>query len=472
MSKPEAPTPPNPIETARASTSTNVATGVANAFLNNVNQVTPQGSLSYNPTGSYNWADPVTGTNYNIPTFTATQTLSPQQQAIQGQNEAAQYNLAGMANSQSGRISRLLGQEMNTSGLPQAGNPNAIKGLGQAQTSFDTGGPLNTSFDAGGPIKSSYAPEGNYSTDRQRVEDSLMQRMNPQLALERQGVEQRLADQGIRYGSQAYTSAMDDYNRQANDARFAAVGQAGAEQARMNAMAGQEAAFQNQAQEQQYNQNQGQAAFGNQALGQTFTQNAALASFGNAGLAQQMAQAQSGFNADQAARNAALQELYQSRNQPINEITSLLSGSQVNSPNFVNTPGSQIPTTDVGGLVNQNFQQQMGVYGQQNQNWQSMMGGILGLGAGAMKLSDEREKKNIDQVGTVFAYNESAEREKLPIYEYQYKDDPAAIQHIGPMAQDVKKVDPKAVSNVKTPAGKTRMAIDTRRVMGNILKAA
>jgi hypothetical protein len=472
MSKPDPPTPPNPVETARASTSTNVATGVANAFLNNVNQVTPQGSLNYSQTGSYNWNDPVTGTSYNIPTFTATQTLSPQQKAIQGQTEATQFNLAGMANSQSQRISKLLGHEMDTSGIPQAGDPNAIKNVGQAATSFDTGGPLQTSFDAGGPIKSSYAPEGNYSQDRQRVEDSLMQRMNPQLELERKGVEQRLADQGIRYGSQAYTSAMDDYNRQSNDARFAAIGQAGAEQQRMNAMTAQEAAFQNQAQQQQYEQNQGLASFGNQALGQTFQQNAALASFGNAGLAQQMAQAQSGFNADQAARNAALQELYTSRNQPINEITSLLSGSQIQNPNFVNTPGSQIATTDIGGLVNQNFQNQMSVYGQQNQNWQQLMGGVLGLGAGAMKASDERMKEDIDRVGTVFAFDEDAERKKLPIYEYQYKDDPASLRHVGPMAQDVKKVDPKAVSNVKTPAGKTRMAIDTRRVMGNILKAA
>ena len=62
---------------------------------------------------------------------------------------------------------------------------------------------------------------------------------------------------------------------------------------------------------------------------------------------------------------------------------------------------------------------------------------------------------------------EEAEREKLPIYEYQYKNDPAALRHVGPMAQDVKKVDPKAVKNVGN-----RMAIDTRRVMGNILKAA
>ena len=72
-----------------------------------------------------------------------------------------------------------------------------------------------------------------------------MARMNPQLARERSNVEQRLADQGIRYGSQAYASAMDDYNRQATDARFAAVGQAGSEQQRMMEMAAQRAGFQN-----------------------------------------------------------------------------------------------------------------------------------------------------------------------------------------------------------------------------------
>ncbi len=36
MSAPDPPTPPNPVETAKASTSTNVGTAIANANLNNV----------------------------------------------------------------------------------------------------------------------------------------------------------------------------------------------------------------------------------------------------------------------------------------------------------------------------------------------------------------------------------------------------------------------------------------------------
>ena len=284
--------------------------------------------------------------------------------------------------------------------------------------------------------------------------------------------------------SQAYQSAMDDYNRQATDARFGAIGQAGQEQQRMMDMAAQRAGFENSAQMQAYNQAQGRGQFANEAQMQNFqqmlgagsfanqaqaqqnAQNAGAAGFANQGLAQQLAQQQSVFNAQNAGRNQYLQEQYQQRNQPLNEISALMSGSQVQQPNWLNSPNSQIATTDIGGLINQNFAQQQQNYQSANQNWQQMMGGILGLGAGAMKMSDKREKKNIDRVGTVFAYNEEAEREGLPIYEYEYKKG-SGERHVGPMAQDVEKIDRGAVHDVGG-----RKAIDTRRVMGNILRAA
>jgi hypothetical protein len=469
MGKPDAPTPPDPTRTAAAQTGTNVSTGVANAFLNNVNQNTPEGSLQYDVTGSHSWTDPSTGHTYNIPTFTSTQTLSPQQQAIQSQTNAAKLNMAGMANTQSGRISDLLSTPFTpTSGAPGAGDPNAIKKIPGAATSYDAGGQIQNTFAGGGDITKSYGA-GDFSQDRQNVEDSLMARMNPQLARERGSIEQRLADQGIRYGSQAYASAMDDYNRQANDARFAAVGQAGSEQQRMMDMAAQRAGFQNAAQQQQYDQNQGMAAFGNQAQAQQNAQNAAAAGFGNAGLAQQLAQAQSGFNADNSARNQYLQEQYQQRNQPLNEISALMGGSQVQQPNWLNSPNSQIATTDFAGITGQNAQLQQQAYNTAQSGWNSTMGGILGLGGklgGAAIMSDERTKQNIDRVGTVFAYNEEAEREKLPIYEWEYKHDPGT-RRTGPMAQDVEKIDRGAVTEI----GGVKH-INPSRVMGNILRAA
>jgi hypothetical protein len=507
--KPDAPTPPNPLATAAAQTGTNVSTGVANAYLNNVNQVTPEGSLTYSATGSHEWTDPSTGTKYDVPTFTSTQTYSPQQQAIRDQTNQTQLGLATIGNQQTQRIGGMLNTPFNpgfnaqaylqqnpdvlanaqatgrdplqvaaehyqyygqtegrSGGSPQAGSAAGILGAPQARTSYDAGGQIQNTFGDAGDITRSYGA-GDFSQDRQNVEDALMARINPQLAKERGNIEQRLADQGIRYGSQAYTSAMDDYNRQATDTRFGAISQAGSEQQRMMDMAAQRAGFQNSAQQQSYDQLMGRGSFSNQAQAQQNSQNAAAAGFYNAGAGQQLAQQQSGFNAQNAQRNQYMQEAYQQRNQPMNEISALMSGSQVQQPNWLNSPSSQIATTDVGGLINQNFQQQQQNYQTAQSAWNSTMGGLLGLGAGTIK-SDRRAKKNIDKIGTVFAATEAGDREKLPVYEWEYKKgEGEAGRHVGPIAQDVERIDPQAVRNIDG-----RKHIDTGRVMGSILRAA
>jgi hypothetical protein len=446
-SAPSAPAAPNPVDTARASTSTNVATAITNAFLNNTNQNTPDGSLRYDQTNTYNWTDPYTGTNISIPQFTATTSLSPQQQAIQDQTNAAKFNLAGLANTQSDRLSKLLGSEIDLGNAPAAGDPSGITGIPQAATTFGDVGQQQSTFGDAGDITKSYGA-GDFSADRQNVQDALMARMNPQLAIEKQGIEQQLADQGIRYGSQAYSDAMMNYSRQANDARFGAISQAGQEQQRMMDMAAQRAGFENAAQQQQYEEEQGRGTFANQAQAANFQQAGARADYLNAGLAQQVAQAQTGFNAQNMARNQFMNEQYAQRNQPINEISSLLSGSQINNPNFVNTPNNQIPTTDVAGLINNRFSQDMSIYQQQNQNYQQQQAGMFGLMGGILKggiglLSDVREKENITKLGSVLTPHSNDN--ELPIYKYSYKGDPASVTHVGPMAQDVEKIDPSAV---------------------------
>jgi len=229
-------------------------------------------------------------------------------------------------------------------------------------------------------------------------------------------------------------------------------------------MAAQRAGFQNAAQQQQYTQNLGSGSFANSAQAQQNSQNAAAAGFYNTGAAQQLAQQQSGFNAQNAWRNQYMQEQYAQRNQPLNEISGLLSGSQVSAPNFVNTPGSQIATTDIGGLINQNFAQQQQNYQTATSSWNATMGGLLGLGAGAIR-SDERSKENIIPMGTVFAAGEDGKRKPLPISEWSYKGEDT--RHVGPMAQDVEKIDKSAVT---TRDGVKH--IYPAKVMGSIMRAA
>src|SRR5262245_17064477 len=402
MSKPEPPQPPNPIAVAGAQTSTNVSTALANAFLNNTNQVTPTGSLNYDQTGSYQFTDPTTGSSYTIPRFTATQTLTPAQQAILDKTQGAQSNLAGLAQTQSGNIASLLANPINLSGAPSAADTSLFN-LPGAQTTFGDAGSQQMTFGDAGPIASTFGPN-DFSADRTNVENALFARLNPQLDRSRQQLEQQLADQGIRYGSPAYTAAMDTWSRQANDLRLGVTAQAGAEQQRMYEMAKGRAEFQNTAEQQLYEQLQGRGSFWNTAQGQAYQQALGRGTFANAGLQQNAQQAQAKFNAQQAARANYLQEQYQQRQEPINELTALLSGSQVSKPSFVTTPQTSIPTTDVAGLINQNFAQQFGNYQAQTQATNQLLGGLFGLGGniGAAYLrSDRRAKENIHRMGTV-----------------------------------------------------------------------
>jgi hypothetical protein len=296
-------------------------------MMGNVNQVTPTGNLNYDQTGTYTWNDPYTGKTYDIPTFTATQTPSPEQAALQKTNTQAQQNLSTLARDQSSFLQDYLGKPADLS------NEAVSKSL------FDLG----------------------------------RKRLDPMFADQRSAMEADLANKGIMIGSKAYDTAVGQQGQRENDAYNQLI------------LSGQ---------------------------GQAFQQAAAA------------------------------------RNQPINEITALLSGSQVSQPNYVSTNMPTIPTTDVAGLINKNYDQQLGVANfnaqqaaQKNAMTQSVLGGLFGLGAaGVYKYSDRRLKKDIVALGKING---------VPIYTYQYVW--GGSQEIGVMAQDIAPIYPSAV--VDTPSG-------------------
>lgn len=73
-------------------------------------------------------------------------------------------------------------------------------------------------------------------------------------------------------------------------------------------------------------------------------------------------------------RQQGFSEALATRNQPINEITALLSGSQVSNPATMSpsTPQAGVGGVDYTGLVNQQYQSQL-------QNSNAMLGGLFGL---------------------------------------------------------------------------------------------
>lgn len=122
-------------------------------------------------------------------------------------------------------------------------------------------------------------------------------------------------------------------------------------------------------------------------------------------------------------RSQAFGEALSTRNQPINEITALLSGSQVSNPAQMSSPTSQVGVggVDYTGLVNQQYQADVA-------NQQNMMGGLFGLASSGIGLmSDRRLKTDIKRVGETEG--------GTPIYTYRYKS--GGPVQMGVMAQDV-----------------------------------
>jgi hypothetical protein len=83
-------------------------------------------------------------------------------------------------------------------------------------------------------------------------------------------------------------------------------------------------------------------------------------------------------------RGQANTELTAERNQPINEITALMSGGQVNQPQFGNTPQTSVANTDIAGITQQGYENSLIPWKQENASKAAMMGGLFSLGGAAL----------------------------------------------------------------------------------------
>jgi len=170
-----APPPPDYAGAARATSQGNLDAARTAAAANRVNQVTPYGNLNYsvNPESQY---DP-----FGNPTWTATTTLAPaQQQLLDIQNQTS-IGMGNLQNQGLNYVENMISQPFDTSGLAQTG--------------------IN--------------PSENYS-------DAIMRRLQPQLAMETKSFDQKMANQGIPVGSEAYTNAKRAFDMSQNDRLVAA----------------------------------------------------------------------------------------------------------------------------------------------------------------------------------------------------------------------------------------------------------
>jgi hypothetical protein len=152
-----------------------------------------------------------------------------------------------------------------------------------------------------------------------------------------------------------------------------------------------------------------------------------------------------GFGVGSQANQQAFNQEMTKYNMPLNTLSALRSGSQVQNPTFVNAP-QQATTSgaDILGATQMGYNAQMGNFNAQQAAQQGFNSGLMGLGGtlgAAAIMSDIRTKEHIKQVG--FLPN------GLSVYEYEYKpkwkDKAGHGKFIGVMAQEVEMVQPQAV---------------------------
>ena len=293
---------------------------------------------------------------------TITQSLNPNAQATLDAQQRVQRSLANLGEQGIGTASRVLGQGFNPN-LPgiqtNLGNAGRIaqtpdlSQYGQAEGGFDTS-------------KIAAMPVNAGMTGQQAI----MARLAPTLARSDAATEQRLRNQGLVPGGEAYENAMISQNQQKNDLLSQAVLQGIGLDTAANA--------------QGFSQGLQGAGFKNQAVSQNQAtalqqQQAALAAQN-----QQYNQLLQGGQFGNTAQQQSLQQQLALRNQPLNEIAGLMGGSQIQMPQFQGYQGANVaPAPIFSGAQAQNAAN-MQNYGIQSANVNAQNAGLYSLlGAGA-----------------------------------------------------------------------------------------
>jgi hypothetical protein len=168
MGKGKAPKPPNMSKLADQQTSANIGTSIIERMMNMGGGIeTPDGSVSYSQSGTYNYVDPVSGKKYSVPLMKSTSSLSPQQQAIKDKSDATKL----------------------------------------------------TAADTAAMLAKQFQDTGSFEDDiENKVYDFQMKRVQPQVDMMRKRTITDATNRGIREGTAAYDVLMRNTGEQENDA--------------------------------------------------------------------------------------------------------------------------------------------------------------------------------------------------------------------------------------------------------------
>ncbi len=426
----QTPAAPDYTGAANATAQGNLDAARAAAAANRVNQVTPYGSLNYNQSGT---------DSYGNPTWTATTSLSDTgQQLLNNQNQTA-LGLGSTINSSLQNVQNTMSQPFNPD-LPALQSnletPN-YQQVGQ--------GPQFSQMGSSPDLQTKVGGTGMEGWDAATA--LINQRLQPQIQRQNEQSDAQLANQGIMPGSKAYNAAKQQLAQQQNDLSVQAQLQGQNVQNSLfnqNLNAGQ---FTNTALNQMNTNQLANTGFNNTTNQQGFTNQLAGTQANNAAIGQGFNNQLQNANLTNSANQQAYNQAMTNYNMPLNTLSALRSGAQVQNPTFINAP-QQATTSgaDLLGATTAAGNYNLGTSNANQAASSNLTGGLMNLGGTYMlgsMLSDIRTKQNIKSVGWL--------PNGLPVYEYEYKsewkNEAGHGKFVGVMAQDVAKVQPEAIIN-------------------------
>lgn len=378
-SDPTPPPAPDYAGAAVAQGAANKETAIAQAKLNNPNVVSPYGNQNVV------WSTPDAN---GVSQATITQSLTPDAQRTLEAQQKLQYNMANLAGTGYTNAFDTLNKPFSFGG-PAVQTSLASPGTLQAGP---TGGQYGT---AQGGVN---APTLQSNLDLSNVakmpvnagmtaQEAIMARLEPTLARNRVSTETQLINQGLRPGTEAYDNAARILGQQENDQRT----QAALQGINLDISANQQG-FGQALDTGQFQNNANLAGFtaglqnqqaGNQAISQNFGQGQSAAQANNAMVAQQANQnLQQGQFANTAQQQAMAQALQQ-RQLPINEISALISQSQIQNPSFGAYQGSNIAAAPIANATALQGAFDQNIYNQQVGTSNANTAGLYSLGGQA-----------------------------------------------------------------------------------------
>lgn len=132
-------------------------------------------------------------------------------------------------------------------------------------------------------------------------------------------------------------------------------------------------------------------------------------------------------------------QMFSLRELPLNEFSALTTGSQVTNPNFPNVPTTNMANTNVAGIDQNSYQEQLDASQIQNSFMNNLFSLGGGLGSAAILASDRRLKRDIAYLGKT--------PRGFKAYSFRFIDPKYGEGlHIGAMADEVREIMPEAIT--------------------------